>query len=221
MEMLNGLAQTWGLRTFTDWSKIWEYPWLWFNGLYSLDWSHLKILDIGSELSPMPWFLSSLGADVTLVERDPQWLSTWERLAKETGLKVGWRIAGNERLPFLAESFDVVTSFSVIEHQQDKNMAVQEIARVLIPGGIFALSFDVCEPDMGMTFPEWNGRALTMKEFEELIWNNPEFDNGATKPYWNTVDCPELIKWHLKSSSHHNYTVGAAIIRKKCRINNG
>ena len=215
MEMLNSKALAWGLRTFNDWSKVWEYPWLWFNGLSSLDWSQIKMLDLGSELSPMPWFLASLGATVTLVERDSQWLPTWERLAKETGLKVDWCIVNDDRLPFSARSFDLVTSFSVVEHQPDKRVAINEIARVLKPEGIFAISFDVCETDMGMTFPEWNGRALTMKGFEELIWKNPAFETGGKKLDWNISDCAEFIKWHQESAPHHNYAVGAAIIQKK------
>jgi polysaccharide pyruvyl transferase WcaK-like protein/SAM-dependent methyltransferase len=215
MKLLNDYAEKNNLRIFTDWSKIWEYPWLWFNGLGSLDWSRQKVLSIGSELSPMPWFLSSLGSSVTIVEHNSQWLSIWENLAKKTNLKVDWCIVADELLPFPAESFDVVTSFSAIEHQRDKHLALQEIARVLKPGGILAMSFDICEPDMGMTFPEWNSSALTMKEFEELVWTNPAFDNKGEKTNWNICDCTEFIKWHLESAPHHNYTVGAAVIRKK------
>lgn len=173
------------------------------------------MLDLGSELSPMPWFLASLGATVTLVGRDSQWLPAWEHLAKETGLKVDWRIVKGERLPFPARSFDLVTSFSVIEHQENKHLAINEIARVLKPEGIFAISFDVCEPDMGMTFPEWNGKALTMTAFEELIWENPAFDNGGKKPDWNIGDSDEFIKWHQESASHHNYEVGATVIQRR------
>jgi SAM-dependent methyltransferase len=94
-------------------------------------------------------------------------------------------------------------------------MAVNEIARVLKPGGIFALSFDICEPEMGMTFPEWNGKALTFSEFENLIWNHPEFDNGGVRPDWNLEDIPEFTAWHLQSAPHHNYVTGAAVLRKK------
>ena len=218
METLNRQAGVWGLRTFSDWSKIWEYPWLWFNGLKALDWPRIRLLDLGSELSPMPWFLASLGATVTLVECDTQWMQTWERLAKETGFKVDWRVVKDERLPFPLGSFDVVTSFSVLEHQQDKRLAMNEVARVLKPGGIFAISFDVCEPDMGMTFPDWNGRAMTMKEFEQIVWGNPAFENGGRKPDWNVGDCDEFIKWHRQSAPHHNYIVGGAILVKKSAV---
>ena len=215
MTTLNCFSKRLGLNQYTNWSKIWEYPWLWFNGLACLKWVDTKLLDIGSELSPMAWFLASLGIHVTLVEVDDKWIPAWENVKKRTGLHVDWFIVDCECLPFPDNSFDVVTSFSVIEHQHDKHMAVNEIARCLRPSGLFAMSFDICEPDMGMTFPEWNGKALTMKEFEDLVWENPAFDNGGGKPHWNVDDCAEFIKWHLQSSPHHNYVVGAAVLRKQ------
>ena len=214
MTTLNCFSQRLGLRQFTNWSKIWEYPWLWFNGLECVDWANVRLLDLGSELSPMAWFLASLGAMVTLTEADDQWVHAWEEVKNKTGLSVDWHITQDERLPFLDNAFDVVTSFSVIEHQDDKHLAIDEIVRVLKPEGMFAMSFDICEPDMGMTFPEWNGKALTMTEFEELVWENPAFDNGGEKPQWNVDDCAEFIEWHLQSAPYHNYVVGAAILRK-------
>jgi len=43
-------------------------------------------------------------------------------------------------LPFAANSFDVVTMLDVLEHVEDDAGAVQEIFRVLKPGGAFVLS---------------------------------------------------------------------------------
>jgi 2-polyprenyl-3-methyl-5-hydroxy-6-metoxy-1,4-benzoquinol methylase len=214
MGIINAFASKHGFRQFTNWSKIWEYPWLWFNGLECIDWANIKLLDLGSELSPMAWFLASLGAKVTLIEADDQWVHSWEEVRKNTGLYVNWHITRDERLPFADNAFDVATSFSVIEHQDDKHLAIDEIVRVLKPNGMLAMSFDICEPDMDMTFPEWNGKALTMKEFEELVWENPAFDNGGGKPQWNVDHCAEFIKWHLQSAPFLNYVVGAAILRK-------
>lgn len=211
---LNCFSRRWGLREFKNFSRAWEYPWLWFNGLSRLDWSRLKVLDIGSEMNPMPWFLASLGARVTLVERDVNCIGTWERIKSETGLAVDWQITDDEYLPFQDESFNAVTSFSVIEHQKDKELAINEVARVLKPGAVFALSFDICEPEMGMTFPSWNGKALSTKEFEELVWRHRAFDKEAAPIRWNYEDCKGFIQWHLESAPHLNYTVGAAILRK-------
>lgn len=215
MGILNAFAGEYGLRQFTNWSKIWEYPWLWFNGLSQMNWKGSSLLDIGSELSPMPWFLASLGANVTLTETDQQWVPKWERICEETGLELKWQIVSEERLPFADKSFDLVTSFSVIEHQRDKKTVVNEVVRVLNPGGLLAISFDICEPEMGMTFPEWNGKAMTMAQFEELVWNHSALDNKGHRPRWNVEDIPQFIKWHLQSAPHHNYAVGAAVLRKR------
>ena len=85
---------------------------------------------------------------------------------------------------------------------------------MLRPGGVFAISFDICEPALGMTFPDWNGRALTMAEFEKFFWRQPAFDRG-TPPEWNTEDIPPFLRWHRQTAPHHNYVTGAAILRKK------
>ena len=105
-------------------------------------------------------------------------------------------------------------AFSVIEHQPDKRRAIDEIVRVLKPGGMFGVSFDICEPEMGMTFPAWNGRALTLREFEETVWLHPAFGKKR-RPAWNAADMPAFKRWHLRSASHHNYVVGATILTKQ------
>jgi hypothetical protein len=38
---------------------------------------------------------------------------------------------------------------------------------------------------------------------------------GEGRPEWNIDDVPAFVAWHLKSAPHHNYTVGAAIMRKR------
>ena len=215
MTTLNSFAARLRLRQFTDGSKIWEYPWLWFNGLSGIDWSRTKVLDIDSELGPMPWFLASLGASVTLTQMQAAWVPDWERIVLQTGLTVDWRAISSEELPFRNQSFDVVTSFSVIEHQKDKKRTVNEATRVLKPGGLLALSFDVCEMAMGTTLPEGNGKALTVSEFEELLWQHPDFVQERDKPEWNIEDIEAFKKWPLESAPHHNYVSGAAVLRKK------
>jgi 2-polyprenyl-3-methyl-5-hydroxy-6-metoxy-1,4-benzoquinol methylase len=209
----NGFANQHSLRTFVNWSKIWEYPWLWHNGLGQIDWAVTHLLDLGSEISPMPWFIARQGGKVTLVETDPQWTNRWEQLRAELKVDVDWHIVASEKLLVPDESVDVVTSFSVIEHQAGKPQAMEEIARVLRPGGTLAISFDICEPEMGMTFPDWNGRALTLREFEDAIWLSPAFGN-LDRPQWNMSDMAAFKEWHLQSAPHHNYVVGAAVLRK-------
>ena len=214
MAMMNTFASPLGLRTFTTWSKVWEYPWLWHSALARVDWAGKRLVDLGSEISPMPWFLATLGARVTLIETDPRWVPTWQRLRESLGVDVDWRLVQSEALPLESSSADVVTSFSVVEHQPDKPAAIADIARVLKPGGLLAMSFDVCEPEMGMTFPEWNGRALTMREFESLVWSNPAFET-THPPAWNTASIGPFLAWHRTTAPHHNYVAAAAVLSKR------
>ena len=115
------------------------------------------IVDLGSEISPKPWFLASMGASVKLIETDSQWIDVWLNLREKLQVDVTWHFVSNEKFPMPDSCADALISFSVIEHQTNKGLAIDEVARVLKPGSTFAISFDICEPEMGMTFPEWNG----------------------------------------------------------------
>jgi len=215
MRECNAFAAKHDLRQFTNWSKVWEYPWLHYHGLDRIDWRGQRVLDFGSEISPMPWLLASQGAEVTLIETDSQWTPRWEKLRAELRVNVQWKLVSGETLPIADASIDIVTSFSVIEHQPDKVKAASEIARVLKSGSPLFISFDICEPDLGMTFPDWNGRAMTMAEFESELWRHPAFNNPATPIVWNLDDIPAFRAWHLQSAPHHNYITGAAVMIKK------
>lgn len=214
MERVNGFAGPLGLQQFTNWSKVWEYPWLWLGKLDGVDWAGAHLIDLGSALSPLPWVCAMLGAKVTMIETRDRFVPIWANLRDRLRLDVDWRMVDSESIPLPDASVDVVTSFSVVEHQADKQRAVGEAVRILKPGGLLAMSFDICEPEMGMTFPEWNGRALTLREFEDLVWLHPAFGN-TERPAWNLGDIPAFIEWHRQGAPHHNYTVGAAILRKQ------
>ncbi|HVU24540.1 MAG TPA: methyltransferase domain-containing protein [Opitutus sp.] len=215
IDELNAFAAPLGLRQFTNWSKLWEYPALWHGGLAALDWRGKRVLDLGTEQSPFPWWVAQKGAHVTLVETQRNWIEQWEAVRTALGQpSVDWKIVDSCRLPLPDASVDIVTSFSVIEHQDDKRLAAAEVARVLRPGGVFAISFDICEPALGMTFPDWNGRALTMAEFEKFFWRQPAFNRGVPLA-WNTEDIFPFLRWHRTTAPHHNYVTGAALLRKK------
>lgn len=216
MSQLNAFAKLHGLREFDSWSKIWEYPWLWLHAIESLPLAGLRIIDMGSELSPMPWWLATLGARVTLVETTRGMEKQWAKLREKLNVRVDWAFTDDETIPCPDGHAHLLTSLSVIEHQPDKRKAMDEIARVLVPGGVLAMSFDICEPEMGMAFPEWNGRALTMAEFENDLWSHPAF--ASTRPKgaiaWNTDDIPAYFDWHKSTAEHHTYVTGAAVMRR-------
>jgi len=216
MAHVNALAEDNRLNLYHEnWSKVWEYPWIWFNSLCDLDLQDKKILDIGSGKSPMPWLFALLGAEVMMVETGCENEALWRGIRQRHQLKIGWRIVSNEELPFADNTFDVVTSFSVIEHQPDKASAVAEAARVLKPGGVFAVSFDLCEQEWGMRYPDSLGEALTPKDFEEFVWKHPAFDNGGQTLDWKLEQCADFLQWHWGGTGDSKYIVGAAILKKR------
>ncbi|HEX5733174.1 MAG TPA: class I SAM-dependent methyltransferase [Blastocatellia bacterium] len=216
MAYLNTIAEENQLQAYVDnWSKVWEYPWLWFNGLCTIEWSGKRLLDVGSGRSPMPCLIAILGAEVMMVEKLRSSIPLWEEIKDQHQLAIDWTIVPGDDLPFADNSFDVVTSFSVIEHQEDKPQAVAEITRVLKPNGLLAISFDLCEEEWGMAYPARQGKALTVREFEEFLWNSPVLDNEGERLNWSAEQCAEFLEWYWSGKPDSKYVTAAASIRKR------
>ena len=89
---------------------------------------------------------------------------------------VEWLRGQIEDVPLPAETVDVVTSNCVINLSADKSRVLAEAARVLKPGGRFAVSDVVADEDMDAAtradMAEWTGciaGALTRREFEDAL----------------------------------------------------
>jgi arsenite methyltransferase len=103
-----------------------------------------------------------------------------------------------EDIPLPDESVDVVISNCVINLSADKRRVLAEAARVLRPGGRFAVSDVIADPDMDEAtrsdMQQWTGcvaGALTRDEFEEALT-----DAGLTN-----IEIRETHRVHEHASS--------------------
>jgi SAM-dependent methyltransferase len=217
MQEINGVARAGSLREYNTYSRIWEYPWLWLQ-LEPLSSRRPRLIDVGSEQSPLPWFLATRGYQVTVSDVKANYWSSWQKASRSLSVSVEKKILDSQRMDLPTASLDVYLSVSVIEHVPNKVKVISEAARVLRPGGILVMTFDVCEPGMGMTFPEWNGRALTMEEFDSLFRSSPFFESELCETPWNSEDIADYWGWHRTTAAHHNYITGAAVVRRNDRL---
>jgi SAM-dependent methyltransferase len=146
---LSRYARRWGRDPIRLWSRRWEYPWhtsrLRERVVVSSS-QPFRLLDAGSGVTYWPFFLTHCWppVDVTCVDSD----ASFERLFRAllpTGNPppVRFRVGTLHRVDAPADHFDAVSCISVLEHTCDHRAAIDEFRRVLKPGGLLTLSFDV------------------------------------------------------------------------------
>lgn len=94
-----------------------------------------KVLEIGCGLGTDLLQFARGGANVTGVDLTPKSIELVKNRFAMENLPVDARVADAENLPFDNDSFDVVYSFGVLHHTPDTQKAIDEVHRVLKPGG--------------------------------------------------------------------------------------
>lgn len=98
------------------------------------------VLDIGTGAGHTALAFSFFVAECTGMDVTDGMVQVATQLAVERGVRnVLFQVGDAENIPFASASFDMVTCRFASHHFGDINKAIQEISRVLKPGGIFIL----------------------------------------------------------------------------------
>ncbi|WNG41710.1 methyltransferase domain-containing protein [Archangium violaceum] len=96
-----------------------------------------RVLDVAAGTGNAAWLAAERGAQVTACDLSPRMV----QLGRErTGARVEWLEANAEDLPLPAGSFDVALSAFGVIFVPRPEVALAQLRRVLVPGGVLALT---------------------------------------------------------------------------------
>lgn len=98
-------------------------------------WRDSEVLEVGCGLGTDAINFARRGARYTGVDLTEASIELVRRRFELEGLTANLRVADAERLPFDDDSFDLVYSHGVLHHTPDTQRAIDEVHRVLKPGG--------------------------------------------------------------------------------------
>ncbi|MGF1648517.1 MAG: class I SAM-dependent methyltransferase [Kineosporiaceae bacterium] len=146
-----------------------------------------RVLDVGAGTGKLTRVVATAGHRVTAVDPDPGMLAELGRAAPGITALVGT----GEALPVLDASVDAVT-VAQAWHWMDHTRAAAEFARVLRPGGVVALVWNVLDADDGFAreLAALTTRADLVDPARdgELVLPHPAFGPGAAFAVDNSHD---------------------------------
>ena len=140
--------------SYSDRNRAWEYA----QVCASIDFQGKHVLDLGTSGSLAPLYLArKLGCEIVTLDRE--WERERRRLYRAAGVARAVKVDVGDMLkplPYEDGAFDVVTSWSVLEHLPEHAVTAAEIKRVCKPGGSIGLTVD-----FGVDTPETSKSGVT------------------------------------------------------------
>jgi ubiquinone/menaquinone biosynthesis C-methylase UbiE len=192
----------------------------------------LQLLEVGCGSGNVSLVLARRGARVVGLDASGPMLVRAQDKTRQEGLAVTWIRGLASHLPFVDESFDGVMCILALDFMTDREMAIQEMVRVLIPGGF--LSVAVLNRFSLWTFTRvirawfkpslWRQvRFITSRELRRLLSGHPELADIRTRqavyfPPWKNRHLLRYYPYLEKLGNKLNLSTGAflaASARKK------
>jgi SAM-dependent methyltransferase len=144
-----------------------------------------RVLDVGCGTGVAALAAARTGAHVTGIDLTPQLIVRAKENASITGAEIEWHEGDAEALPFADASFDVVLSHFGHMFAPRPAVAIQEMLRVLKPGGTIA-------------FATWPPELYTGKIFSLVGRYMPPPPEGVSRPVeWGN---PDTVRERLGSA---------------------
>jgi len=135
-----------------------------------------KVLDVGCGFGGTSRYLAKAlgsGSDVTGITLSPQQVKRGTELAQEQGVpNAKFMVMDALKMDFPDNSFDIVWACESGEHMPDKRAYIDQMMRVLKPGGKFVMACWCQRDNSERPFDEKDDRDLTYL-YEE--WTHPYF----------------------------------------------
>lgn len=100
----------------------------------------IKVLDAGCGDGALSYFIAKKGFNVSGVDLSHEAIESGDRITKSKGLSINFKQGSVYEIPFKENTFDVVVSSEVIEHLEQVDLFLEELRRVVIPGGIIIIT---------------------------------------------------------------------------------
>lgn len=105
-----------------------------------IDLRSAKVLEIGCGTGDFSLELSKAGASVVALDLSHERIAAIKKRADAQGLEMDVLVGDAQRTSFDDETFDLILCRNVIEHVSDPRKLVEEMARILKPGGAIQLT---------------------------------------------------------------------------------
>jgi ubiquinone/menaquinone biosynthesis C-methylase UbiE len=100
-----------------------------------------NILEVGSATGVFSFEYEKYGINLTSIDLSPENIKWSKKKAKKKNSSIDFQIADVENLPFPENYFDGILSFSTLRYVPNIDKALQELFRVLKPGGFIIIDF--------------------------------------------------------------------------------
>ncbi len=210
------------------WFLYWEIVWVIINAEFI---KGQKVLDLGGSSSLFSYYLASKGLDVTTVDLQKNLVENANRVAQQTGWKLANHVMNINDMA-LESQFDHITSICVYEHipMYERVEINRTIARLLVPGGRFSITFDYKNPsrfaridtplDVHAQFVKPSGLSprgnqVFLDTGGRYLLHPFYHPRASRKAKWQEIKAGHFPPWDFfKSKQDNDYTFGALFQEK-------